>query len=519
MPLDKLRRIVQRFTFPATPCVGGQLPLHGGREYIGGQMTRKHTFLRLILAGGMLAAGCSSSDWGVAYTGGRGAPAVNGNLKDDDAGTGTATTTSPGQVHVFFIDTTAGDLRHAWLNKPTGLWVAETLDGNSTTGGRTTNTIAPGSVTAYTYLDSPHVAYKDATTGALRQAWMDNGAWRFEVLDGPGASCPRKPAEVGFFCPDTTHNVGDEVSGFYWDTGDKTAHLFYRDNTVGTLKHAWFSLGGTCYAGAGCADPYLFTWRIETLDTGLAPVSQSTKIGVAETPGQIHAFYIKSGSSNSLGHTWTNWGTYGGAGWGVEYLDGPLGRALYAAPNSINGEPGAVGTSTDITVFYHDANRDILKAARYKFGVNQWVVAELDGYGTSGGFGRIDLPVGRFATALNVNDRAAVAYLGAENSLRIGILGKDDVWTSTTIDGPLDKCAIVLPVLCKDMEGRTGANIATFMDSVADGNQIYLSMASGGNYKTNTPAPGVRVLQFKVPSAGGDLLGALGPILGAIGLG
>lgn len=483
-------------------------------------MSRKYTFLRLILAGGMLAAGCSSSDWGVAYTGGKDQPQLNGNIRANAAGTGTATTTSAGQVHVFFVDTTAGDLRHAWLNKATNLWIAETLDGDSTAGGRTTNTIGSRSITAYTYLGSPHVAYKDETTGALRQAWMHDGAWRYEILDGPGAACPRKPAEIGYFCPSTTSNVGDEVSGFVWTTGDQTAHLFYRNNTTGTLRHAWFSLGGYCYTG--CAEPYLFSWRFEDLDTGLAPISKSTKIGVAETPGQIHAFYIKDGaSSNSLGHTWTNWGTYGGAGWGVEYLDGPLGRALYASGDSVDGEPGAVGTSTDLTVFYHDATRDILRSARYKFGANQWVIGELDGYGTSGGFGRTELPVGRFTTALNINDRAAVAYLGAGNSLRIGILGKDDVWTSTTIDGPLDKCPIVLPLICKDMEGRTDQKVATYMLAVADGKVIYLSMAQGGDYKTNTPAPNVRALRFNVPSSGGagDLLGALGPILGALGLG
>lgn len=479
-------------------------------------MSRKNTFLRLILAGGMLTAGCSSSDWGVAYTAGRGQPAVNGNLKDNDAGTGTAVTTSPGQVHVFFIDTTAGDLRHAWLNKATGLWVAETLDGHSTVGGRTTNTIGSRSIAAHNYYGSPHVAYKDVTTGALRQAWMDNGTWRFQILDGPGSECPRKPAEVGYYCP-TNHNVGDEVAAFFWDSGDKTSHLFYRDNTTGALRHSWFSLGGSCYAP--CADPYLFSWRFEDLDTGLAPISESKKIGVAESPGQIHAFYIKDGASNSLGHTWTNWGTYGGAGWGVEYLDGPLGTALYASSSSVDGEPGAVGTSTDMTVFYHDDSRQILKSARYKYAENRWVIGELDGYGTSGGFGRVDVPVGHFGTALKVNDHAAVAYLGYERSLRIGILGKDDVWTSQTIDGPDGKCAIVLPFLCNDMEGRTATNTATFMDSVADGNQIYLSMASGGNYANNTPATGVRVLYFNVPAAGGGLLGALGPILGALGLG
>lgn len=76
-----------------------------------------------------------------------------------------------GQPHVWYLDATAGRLRHAWW---TGTqWSFEDLDGTGVPGGngRTGNVV--GFYSAVTlYQDQPHVWYLDATAAGLRHAWF-----------------------------------------------------------------------------------------------------------------------------------------------------------------------------------------------------------------------------------------------------------------------------------------------------------------------------------------------------------
>ena len=101
-------------------------------------------------------------------------------------GTYTATVVYAGQLHVWYEDVTSGALRHAWYNGST--WSFETLDGPGAPGGHGRTTDQVGQHTSVIlYQGQPHVWYYDSAAFTLRHAWWTGTAWSFETLDGPGA--------------------------------------------------------------------------------------------------------------------------------------------------------------------------------------------------------------------------------------------------------------------------------------------------------------------------------------------
>jgi hypothetical protein len=113
-------------------------------------------------------------------------------------------------VHVFYRDETSASLRHAWRSD--GTWSFQTLDGNSTTGGRTTDDVGLHSA-AVVYRNRLHVFYQDATTGDIRHAVFNGTSWRFSVLDGSGTWNGR-----------TTARVGDAIAAGVWGS---RLHVLY----------------------------------------------------------------------------------------------------------------------------------------------------------------------------------------------------------------------------------------------------------------------------------------------------
>lgn len=119
--------------------------------------------------------------------------------------------TDLGEPHVFYWDASAGDLRHAWGGAP---WSFEVIDGNSLAGGRTTNLVGAGGITAVSTPQALQVFYYDSTAGDLRRAWWPGSSWSFEVADGDSIVGGRLNADVGRN-PRAIENGNNGVDVFY----------------------------------------------------------------------------------------------------------------------------------------------------------------------------------------------------------------------------------------------------------------------------------------------------------------
>jgi hypothetical protein len=135
----------------------------------------------------------------------------NGRTTDSVA-TDISATSFGRSVHVFYRDASTDALRHAWRSD--GTWSFETLDGDSTASGRTTDDVGLHTV-ALIYRDRLHVFYQDVTTGDVRHAVYDGTTWHFSVLDGNGTSNGR-----------TTARVGDAIAAGVWDS---RLHVLYTE--------------------------------------------------------------------------------------------------------------------------------------------------------------------------------------------------------------------------------------------------------------------------------------------------
>ncbi len=126
-----------------------------------------------------------------------------------------AATSYFGEPHVFYYDETSGDLRHGvWrLND---IWVFETLDGQlADTAGRVDANV--GQTPSVVVLDDElHVFYYDASANDLRHGtWTPAaGRWIFEIVDGSVATTRgQSPGTTGLH-PSAVVN-GNELHVFY----------------------------------------------------------------------------------------------------------------------------------------------------------------------------------------------------------------------------------------------------------------------------------------------------------------
>ena len=163
-----------------------------------------------------------------------------------------ATTTYRGQPTIVYDDSKSGQLRMAsWSGSR---WAITTIDGNSTSGGRTTNdvsgyisvcTSAPGSKQR---LD---VFYADLTNKWLRYAGFDGKKWSYNVVDGNGP-------KINQYTDTNRVRTSSDVSGASAcvDTPDGL-QVFYRDQSQGII------LGATALPGTlAKQDP----WSYELVD-------------------------------------------------------------------------------------------------------------------------------------------------------------------------------------------------------------------------------------------------------------
>ena len=141
-----------------------------------------------------------------------GGPAMFETL-DGEGGTAGRTTDSVGRdvsaavyggaVHVFYLNDTNGDLRHAWFGG--SVWRFRTLDGASTRHGRIVADLGDASV-ATVYGGNLEVVYLDETGLDVRRASFDGSSWSFSDLDGDSTAGGHTGHEVGF-------NLGAAVWG------------------------------------------------------------------------------------------------------------------------------------------------------------------------------------------------------------------------------------------------------------------------------------------------------------------
>ena len=122
----------------------------------------------------------NGSFWAFETLDGNGGP---GGRTTNDVGLYNAAILYNSRPHVFYQDQTDGNLRHTYWNGVA--WAFETLDGAGGAGGRI-NSILGSNTSVVLYNGRPHVFYLDESDGNLRHAYYNGVAWAFETLDGAG---------------------------------------------------------------------------------------------------------------------------------------------------------------------------------------------------------------------------------------------------------------------------------------------------------------------------------------------
>jgi hypothetical protein len=198
-----------------------------------------------------------------------------------------------GRPQVYYYDTSADSLHRAWWSGTR--WQFLTVDGSaSTLAGHTGDRV--GSALSPTLSGGqPQVFYADATGQSIRQASLTASGWRFETLDGAGATGTGHTAD----------HVGTAVSVTQLNSGTQ---VYYDDTTGGSLRHAWWN-------GSG--------WQFETLDGAGSVIAGhdsdhvGTAVGVTAMTTGLQVYYYDA-TRRSLRHAW-----WTSTGWHFEILDGP----------------------------------------------------------------------------------------------------------------------------------------------------------------------------------------------------
>jgi hypothetical protein len=166
------------------------------------------------------------------------------------------------------------------------------LDGAGGTNGRVNAQIGADTASAR-FGGVRHVFYSGYVNGRylLRHATLGAPAV-FETLDGAGGTSGR-----------TTHSVGSDVSAAVFGG---LLHVFYRDDTGGNLRHAWFD-------GS--------TWRFQRLDgasttDGRVNSDVGQRSVTAVVDGTLFAAYL------DVAKTDVRLARFDGSGWAFSTIDG-----------------------------------------------------------------------------------------------------------------------------------------------------------------------------------------------------
>ena len=257
-----------------------------------------------------------------------GAGGTNGRV-NSNVGSDVAAATYGGVLHVFYRDTTGGNLRHGSFDGAT--WAFETLDGVGGTHGRLDAYVGPA-ISVTTYGGALHVFYVDQTHTNIRRARLSTG-WTFTTIDGAGGTGGRIAGTVGFKTRAAVYGGALHVFYFFQDP---TCDPDFGCRLFGTIRQASFtSVGWTArtVSNINCC--------FEDQSLAVAKVSDSS----------VWLFYQNFGAhSTNLRHLHWN-----GAAWIQETQDG----MVEAAP--ADGEDVGDGASALVFggrpyVFYHGAN-------------------------------------------------------------------------------------------------------------------------------------------------------------------
>ena len=167
-----------------------------------------------------------------------------------------ATGTFQAKPIVVYSDGARGDIKMAtWNGKA---WVRQIIDGNSSSGGRTTDDVS-GNISLCTNkvgkTESLNLFYGDLTTKDLRYASFDGTKWRFDIVDGNGAKIqPYQEADR----VRTASDVSVTNACVFTPAG---LQVFYRDESQGILL-------GAVRDGA--------IWRYEVIDGDRATDGRTT---------------------------------------------------------------------------------------------------------------------------------------------------------------------------------------------------------------------------------------------------
>ncbi|MBV8195141.1 MAG: hypothetical protein JOY80_06390 [Candidatus Dormibacteraeota bacterium] len=313
-----------------------------------------------------------------------GAGAVGGNGRtSDEVGQYNSAVVYNGQLHDFYLDSTANVLRHAvWTGNR---WFFEALDGSGVSGGngRTSDSVGYNNA-AVIYNGQVQDFYTDSTTNVLRHAAYAGG-WFFEALDGPG---------VGGGNGRTSDFVGSYNSAVVYNG---QLQDFYYDSTSDRLRHA-------AYAGG---------WFFEALDgSGVSGGNGRTPDGVGSYNAaiiynsQVHDFYFDFAANTLRDAVWS------GGGWFFEVLDGAGGSNGQTTDN-VGDYNSAVIYNGQLQIFSYDFSVGNLRHSWYS---NVWRAEALDGTGVCAGNGCFSSDsVGNYNSAIIYNGLPQDFYYDGTN--------------------------------------------------------------------------------------------------------
>jgi hypothetical protein len=309
-------------------------------------------------------------------------------------------------MYTFYNNKTTGTLEYALFKNNT--WSRRIMDGPSAQIiGASQNAINIGSITSFDYLGEPQVFYTDTTTKTVRHAFMTDGTYHIETLDGTVNSVIK-----------STRQLGSAISGFSFVNGQ--IQLYYYDTGSNSLVHTWWN--GQL-------------WGSETLDGTVNSVIKSTRqlgsaiSGFSFVNGQIQLYYYDTGS-NSLVHTWWN-----GQLWGSETLDGTVNSVIKSTRQLGSAISGFSFVNGQIQLYYYDTGNGELIHTWFN---NQWNTEVMDGSASSL-FGNT-INAGKRITTQVINGSIFVMYYddatgfsGRSSSWRIAYTNGS--WITNTLDG------------------------------------------------------------------------------------
>jgi len=227
------------------------------------------------------------SSWTYEFFDGPNAPAGAGRTGNSLGLRSLKATVFRGSPVVVYRDTVTDDLRlaHAAVG---GLWAYSVLDGDSLTGGRTTNDV--GQVVSM-YADKSggtpvvRVLYQDAITNDVRHAYSSSltTAFNYEVFDGSVSGV------VG-----SASFVAGPSYGSAWSSAlGASRHFFYTDVSNGDLRHA-FTVGNAWYA-----ETFDGNGPTPTPITGRTQGNVGSVSSTVYLNGVLHVFYYDIGTGGT----------------------------------------------------------------------------------------------------------------------------------------------------------------------------------------------------------------------------